>query len=200
MRVWVILAGLAALAGCGVERVGEAVRYRPEASDPIKVVMPPDATFISQQFLVSRATEDRHEGIDLWGARSTPVLAAAPGVVVASWKGPLYGNRVRIDHGRDENGLRIFTRYFHLESRSVQVGDRVARGAGIGRMGATGLLAGGGVHLHFEVWRGAREGDLVPVDPHLFWANGIGEVTCFDPGVDYADDRFVTIYPTACGG
>jgi murein DD-endopeptidase MepM/ murein hydrolase activator NlpD len=198
MRWVMVLAGIV-LAGCGAERLGEAAQYRREAPAPIRVVMPRDATYISQQFLVSRATTDKHEGIDLWGARSTPVLAAAPGVVVASWKGPLYGNRVRIDHGVDASGRRVFSRYFHLEARTVKVGQRVVRGEVVGRMGATGLLAGGAVHLHFEVWRGADEAALAPIDPHLVWADGPGRVTCFDPARDFGPG-FVTTYPTACGG
>ncbi|MBT8458480.1 MAG: M23 family metallopeptidase, partial [Boseongicola sp.] len=126
---WGIVLGLA---GCGVERVGQAAQYRSEAPEPIEVSMPPDATYISQQFLVSRTTTDRHEGIDLWGVRGTPVLAAAPGIVQASWWEPIYGNRVRIDHGIDAQGRRVFTRYFHLESRSVEVGRRLARGEVLG--------------------------------------------------------------------
>ena len=187
------------LAGCGVDRLGEAGQYRREAPAPVEVVMPPDATYISQQFLVSDATTDRHEGIDLWGARGTPVLAAAPGVVVASWREPLYGQRVRVDHGVDAEGRRVFTRYFHLEARSVVVGQRVARGQLLGRMGATGVLAGGAVHLHFEVWRGRDGASLEPIDPHLVWADGVGRVTCFEAGATYPAGEFVTTYPNACG-
>jgi len=198
-RYGLVLGAALVLAGCGADRFGEVKPYRREATAPVDVVMPPDAIYISQQFLVSRATEDRHEGIDLWGPRSTPILAADSGVVVASWRGPLYGNRVRVDHGVDQNGARVFTRYFHLESRGVQVGQQVRRGEVIGRMGATGLLAGGGVHLHFEVWRGPDERDLAPIDPHLVWAGGVGRVTCFNPGVQYARETFVTTYPTRCG-
>lgn len=199
MRLALILVAVV-LAGCGVERVGQAAQYRAEAPAPIRVVMPQDATFISQQFLVSRKTADRHEGIDLWGLRSTPILAAAPGVVRESLWEPLYGHRVRIDHGEDAEGRRVFTRYFHLEARGVEVGQRVARGEVIGRMGATGVLAGGGVHLHFEVWRGVDERSLAPIDPHLVWADGVGRVTCFEPRAVYPEGDVVTTYPTAYGG
>jgi len=200
MRVGLAILAALALLGCGADRYGEAARYRPEAPAPIKVVMPGDAIFISQQFLVSRATEDRHEGIDLWGPRATPILAAAPGVVVASWKGPLYGNRVRIDHGVDDTGARVFTRYFHLDARFVVVGARVVRGDVIGRMGSTGLLAAGGVHLHFEVWRGLGGEPLAPEDPHLFWADGVGQVTCFGGATQVEAVGFATTYPTLCNG
>ncbi|MBT8458508.1 MAG: hypothetical protein KJN60_02445, partial [Boseongicola sp.] len=62
------------------------------------------------------------------------------------------------------------------------------------------LLAGGGVHLHFEVWRGADTNSLEVIDPHLVWADGVGRVTCFDGNRDYPEDDFVTTYSTACEG
>ena len=199
-KVLVSLGCFLLLTGCFSERYGVSAQYRREAPEPINVVMPADAIFISQQFLVSRETTDRHEGIDLWGPRSTQLIAAAPGIVVASWQEPLYGNRIKIDHGVDGQGNRILTRYFHLESRSVEVGQRVARGEFIGRMGSTGVLAGGGVHLHFEVLVAELGEEAEPIDPHLAWADGVGRVTCFDPDRRYPEDFIAMTYPAACGG
>jgi murein DD-endopeptidase MepM/ murein hydrolase activator NlpD len=60
---------------------------------------------------------------------------------------------VIVDHG---GGL--FTVYAHLDAIEVAPGDRVARGARIGRSGATGRVTG--PHLHW----GAKIGEL-PFDP-----------------------------------
>lgn len=86
-----------------------------------------------------------HAGIDFTGPWGSDVHATAPGVV--TWAGPRgpYGRLVEIDHGF---GLK--TRYAHLRSISVKTGDKVAKGATVGRLGSTGRSTG--PHLHYEVW------------------------------------------------
>ncbi len=89
-----------------------------------------------------------HKGVDIANRNAPDILAADSGrVVVAGWPdGYGYGNRVIIDHG---NGYR--TLYAHLSRIYVVVGQTVARGNAIGKMGSTGRSTG--VHLHFEVTR-----------------------------------------------
>jgi murein DD-endopeptidase MepM/ murein hydrolase activator NlpD len=88
-----------------------------------------------------------HKGIDIAGAG--PVRAADNGrVISAGWDGD-YGKSIVIDHG---NGLQ--TRYAHLSSIKVSVGDVVSQGKTIGMKGSTGHSTG--VHLHFEVLRNGR--------------------------------------------
>jgi hypothetical protein len=86
-----------------------------------------------------------HSGIDLGAADNTPVKAAAAGHVVwASYMAGGWGNLVILVHGRGVQSM-----YAHLASIDVHVGDAVAKGSVIGRVGATGDAAG--PHLHFEV-------------------------------------------------
>lgn len=76
-----------------------------------------------------------------------PLIAPAPGVVNKSYSNPEgAGNVIQIDHGGD-----WFTTYIHLQSRAVQVGDRVERGTPIGRVGHTGETSNGVPHVHFEM-------------------------------------------------
>jgi len=85
-----------------------------------------------------------HTGIDFRAPRNYPARAVAAGrVIAAEWNGG-YGNMVDIDHG---NG--VVTRYGHLDSISVQIGDQVAAGGRIGRVGSTGRSTG--PHLHYEI-------------------------------------------------
>lgn len=102
-----------------------------------------------------------HTGIDLRGDTGDPVRATASGrVVTASWQGG-YGNMVEIDHG---NGLS--TRYGHMSKIEVKVGQHVAIGQTIGRIGSTGRSTG--PHLHYET-----RIDDKPVDPQKFLRAGL---------------------------
>jgi murein DD-endopeptidase MepM/ murein hydrolase activator NlpD len=85
-----------------------------------------------------------HSGLDFKGPHGTEILAAADGnVTFAGWQGG-YGNCIEVTHA---NGL--VTRYAHMSSFTVSLGQQVDRGVQIGRMGSTGRSTG--PHLHFEV-------------------------------------------------
>lgn len=88
-----------------------------------------------------------HRAVDLClrgGTLNAPVRAADGGTVIFSgWAGG-YGNMIKIQHSGG-----MVTAYAHLNSRFVQVGDKVSKGQTIGRAGSTGNSTG--PHLHFEV-------------------------------------------------
>ncbi|MCP5074222.1 MAG: M23 family metallopeptidase, partial [Rhodobacteraceae bacterium] len=180
-----VLASLAFLAsGCDYDQYGENAYYKDDATQKIAVVSPPNVPFISQQFrLYSYGSEagkldGEHPGIDIREAKGYPVIATAAGRVVKSYYGVTYGNQVEISHVPAADGQPIITVYKHLNSRLVKTGDVVERGQKIATLGATGALALW-PHLHFETYAGKGVTHR-PVDPHLFWANGVGQVTCFD--------------------
>jgi murein DD-endopeptidase MepM/ murein hydrolase activator NlpD len=83
-----------------------------------------------------------HLGLDLAVTKQAPIPSANSGVVVKAGFFGIYGNAVIIDHGY---GLQ--TIYGHLSSIAVAEGQKVDRGAIIGKTGETGLA--GGDHLHF---------------------------------------------------
>jgi murein DD-endopeptidase MepM/ murein hydrolase activator NlpD len=86
-----------------------------------------------------------HAGVDLLAPAGTAVLAAAPGRVTwAHRRAGGWGLLVVVAH---QAGVR--TLYAHLETVAVHVGDWVAGGTELGRVGATGDATG--PHLHFEV-------------------------------------------------
>lgn len=80
------------------------------------------------------------------GTEGAPLLAPAAGVVNQSFRHANAGNMVQINHGGG-----WFTTYLHLQSRSVSVGQSVARGQQIGRVGKDGATSNGHPHLHFEL-------------------------------------------------
>ena len=86
-----------------------------------------------------------HAGLDMAAAYNSLVYATSPGVVsYAARKGP-YGRLVEIDHG---NGIK--TRFGHLNSINVKVGQKIEFRDVIGKVGSSGRSSG--PHLHYEVW------------------------------------------------
>ncbi len=101
-----------------------------------------------------------HTGLDLRAHYGDPVEATAAGVVTKAERDGGYGNLVEIDHG---NGLQ--TRYGHLSSFAVSVGQRVKVGQVVGYVGSTGRSTGS--HLHYETRVGG-----VAVNPEGYLAAG----------------------------
>lgn len=190
--------GIAALSACVPQERGWAVAYKPGQSPKIAVIMPADAPSITQEFL-SSGNGAGHEGIDIAAPVGTPVIAAAGGIVRESFFEPLYGNRVVIDHGPDAGGVNWVSVYKHLNARLAVPGAVVARGQKIATLGATGALAGGLAHLHFELRRGATS-NAVAVDPHRYWTGGVGVVSCYRPDAQAEPGTFRITYPVSCGG
>lgn len=107
-----------------------------------------------------------------------PVYAAEDGTVdqVQDWDGHTktgmqsYGNMVRIRHAPYKGGV-LQTRYAHLSSYCVKVGQKVKEGELIGYSGVTGNVFG--AHLHFEViLNGKRTNPLVWLDSDFTTASG----------------------------
>jgi murein DD-endopeptidase MepM/ murein hydrolase activator NlpD len=98
-----------------------------------------------------------HGGIDFKSNYAEPVLATSSGKV--TWAGPHgpYGNLVEIFH---DNG--VSTRYGHLKSVNVSLGQKISRGDLVGWMGSTGRSTG--PHLHYETRVNGRV-----IDPQNFW-------------------------------
>ncbi|WP_363326121.1 M23 family metallopeptidase [uncultured Pseudokineococcus sp.] len=87
-----------------------------------------------------------HGGIDLAPGCESPIYAAAAGTVVRAGAAASYGNLMIIDHG---NGATTYYAHMHADDLLVGVGQQVAAGAQIARVGTAGNSTG--CHLHFEV-------------------------------------------------
>ena len=98
----------------------------------------------SQRILNSEARQP-HKGVDVAAPAGTPVAAVAAGIVSLVHDDMFFtGKTVMIDHG---HGLASI--YAHMSAIEVTEGQAVARGAAIGRIGATGRATG--PHLHWGV-------------------------------------------------
>jgi murein DD-endopeptidase MepM/ murein hydrolase activator NlpD len=98
-----------------------------------------------------------HRGIDIAAPIGTPIVAAAPGVVLTSgWNDGGYGYMVEIQHPDGS-----MTRYAHNDRLYVRKGDAVRQGQRISDMGSTGRSTG--PHLHFEIHTAGRGGAINPM-------------------------------------
>lgn len=118
----------------------------------------------------------RHEGIDIFAKRGTPVRAASAGVVT----------RVRVTH---LGGKVVWVRdpvrnasiyYAHLDSQVARPGQRVDVGDLLGFVGNTGNARTTPTHLHFGVYR-RGEG---AVDPAPFVRRPRGALADLTANVD----------------
>mgnify|MGYP001161250763 CR=1 FL=1 len=85
-----------------------------------------------------------HKGIDMAGTWQEEVRASANGVVIFSGRFGSFGKVIKIKH---KHGVE--TLYGHLHKLLVKKGNQVVEGQIIGKMGATGRVAG--AHLHYEI-------------------------------------------------
>ena len=101
----------------------------------------------------------RHEGIDIFADRGTPVVASAPGRVSRVQTTPRGGRVVWLS----PDGRPVSLYYAHLDTQLVAGGQRVETGDTLGRVGTSGNAEGTPPHLHFGIYgRGGA------VDPSPF--------------------------------
>lgn len=85
-----------------------------------------------------------HGGVDFACTPSDGIMAVKNGEVVEAIHSNVgYGNYVTLKHGKGE-----FSRYAHMSSLNVSIGDKVNQGQAVGKCGTTGSSTGN--HLHLE--------------------------------------------------
>ncbi|GAV19993.1 murein DD-endopeptidase MepM [Mariprofundus micogutta] len=105
-------------------------------------------------------TPSQHYGVDIANRHGAPIMASSRGVVTFAGKMEDFGYVVDVEHG---HGYK--TRYAHMGSMVVNIGDVVESNQLIGRIGSTGHSTG--PHLHYEV---RRYGELI--NPRSFMPRG----------------------------
>lgn len=90
-----------------------------------------------------------HQGIDIFAARGTPVLAATDGIVRSIAPNALGGNVVWLADAK--RGQSLY--YAHLDRHYVAEGQQVRVGDTLGFVGNTGNARTTTPHLHFGIYR-----------------------------------------------
>jgi peptidoglycan LD-endopeptidase LytH len=116
-----------------------------------------------------RRGSGRHEAIDIFAPRGTPVVAVGDGRIVKLFDSAR-GGRTIYQFDRDD----LFVYYYaHLESyaEGLRAGNPVKRGDVLGYVGATGNAAADVPHLHFAIFRLGPERvwwQGTPMNPYAF--------------------------------
>lgn len=164
------------------------LRLQPEllksGSYTLEIVSGPSLSFpvktggrkrIESLFGVGRdANTRRHEGIDIFGPKHTPVVASANGVVTRVGENNLGGLVVMM---RPDN--KNYTLYYaHLDKQLAVEGQEVKIGDTLGLMGNTGNARTTPPHLHFGIYTGSGAIDPMPfVNPEVQEAKPITAAT-----------------------
>ncbi len=105
----------------------------------------------------ARAPNRRHEGIDIFAEKGTPVLAATEGIVLRLAETPVGGKVVWVLGPAGNNHY-----YAHLDRFGrVGPGDRIRAGTPLGYVGNTGNAKSTPPHLHYGVY-----GDEGAINPY----------------------------------
>ena len=97
-----------------------------------------------------------HSGLDFAAPSGAQIKAPAAGKVILIGDYFFNGKTVFVDHGQG-----LISMFCHLSAIDVKMGDELARGGDIGKVGATGRATG--PHLHWNVSL-----NNVRVDPAIF--------------------------------
>jgi peptidoglycan LD-endopeptidase LytH len=114
---------------------------------------------LRDSFHAARSGGRQHLGIDIMAPDGTPVLAAAPGVIVKRDSSGLGGIAL---YERGLDGVTVYY-YAHLQRYAPQVdeGDLVRQGDVIAYVGHSGNASPGAPHLHFGIY--------TVTDPNRWW-------------------------------
>ena len=185
-------------------------------SHRVKVVVPQNAPIIISDYHSKIGANGlrrggKHRGVDIFAATGTPIIAAANGRVIRAKVDRCWGPTILVSHGLDKNNRPFYALYGHVRNIMVKVGQKVNRGQQIAEMGEDIFTScGAGLHhLHFQIsynprkipilgWGWANfvmDGARAP-NPHKYWENGKGKITCFDPNRKYSS--FGLTYPVPC--
>ncbi len=119
-----------------------------ELSRPVGSPIAVQADISSTYGLRSNPFGDGHEfhnGVDFIADTGTPIMATAPGRVIAAGYEGANGNRVAVDHGFGYRSV-----YAHLSKVRVKTGEQIQKGQVIGLSGNTGRSSG--PHLHYTLY------------------------------------------------
>lgn len=157
IRVFVVAAIAALLAHLtwpwlkNVRYLGELLTEEPPRTLPVPV-QGVSMRAVRDTFGAPRPSDRKHQGIDIFAPRGTPVRSTTRGIVARIGENSLGGTVVWV---LGPGGDRHY--YAHLNSvADIKTGQRIVPGDVLGTVGTTGNARGTSPHLHYGVYRRAN--------------------------------------------
>jgi murein DD-endopeptidase MepM/ murein hydrolase activator NlpD len=110
-----------------------------------RFMMPVDgkiAGSFGRRRIINGQPRSPHSGEDINAPQGTAVHATNEGIIALVGDFFFSGKSIVLDHG-----LGLYTMYFHLDVVDVAVGEKITKGAVLGKVGSTGRATG--PHLHW---------------------------------------------------
>jgi murein DD-endopeptidase MepM/ murein hydrolase activator NlpD len=110
-----------------------------------RFIMPVDgkiAGSFGRRRIINGQPRSPHNGEDINAPQGTVVRATNEGIIALVGDFFFSGKSIVLDHG-----LGLYTMYFHLDEVDVAEGEKISKGAVLGKVGATGRATG--PHLHW---------------------------------------------------
>ena len=185
-----------------------------------KVVYPKNAPIISSDFhsdthVDGQRRQRLHQGIDILAKHAEKVIAVADGIALKVGAEKCWGPTIIIDHGKAIDGENIVAIYSHLNEILIKTGENIRRGQLIGTFDTKKYnyecLIDIEPHFHFQIgrsfspsyqqsknwgWRYKVYDIDRGVNPHMYWADGVNKITCFDNRKKYRPGTIT--YPVPC--
>jgi murein DD-endopeptidase MepM/ murein hydrolase activator NlpD len=131
--------------------LGELIAEEPPRTLPVPV-QGVSMRSVRDTFGAPRPGDRKHQGVDIFAPRGTPVVSTTRGIVARTGEDGLGGTVVWV---LGPGGDRHY--YAHLNSvADIRTGQRTAPGDVLGTVGTTGNARGTPPHLHYGVYRRAN--------------------------------------------
>jgi murein DD-endopeptidase MepM/ murein hydrolase activator NlpD len=91
----------------------------------------------------------KHEGIDIFARKGTPVVAICDGIIVSKGNTPRGGKVLWLQS--TTHPMTVY--YAHLDQQKAKIGQFVRKGQVIGTVGNTGNARYTPAHLHFGIYK-----------------------------------------------
>ncbi len=147
-----LLLGLAYLFLPLLPQLKNAQRYASLLSAPAPVAGSLPNPLTGQRFVdtwgAARSGGRKHEGIDIFAKRNTPIHSTTAGMVINIGENPLGGRTITV---LGAGGYRHY--YAHLERYpNLKAGQWIERGTTVGYVGDSGNAKGTPTHVHYGIY------------------------------------------------